>query len=103
MLPYMAGSSGILLLAGTLMSKPAKAWLALQEIGDVHILALLQQAQVQRAAQEALQSLEEQSLQAEAVSEQKQELALQVGRACCLMTHYVSMHCLCTVVVLHAL
>lgn len=47
-----------------------------QETGDTQILALVQQAQVQRAAQEALQCLDERSSQAEAASEQQQELDL---------------------------
>lgn len=50
----------------------------LQGIGDMHVLALLQQAQVQRSAQAALESLDKQALQAGADSEQQQELALQV-------------------------
>ena len=44
----------------------------------MHVLALLQQAQVQRAAQDALDSLDKQALQAEAASEQLQELAIKV-------------------------
>ena len=44
----------------------------------MQILALVQQAQVQRAAQEALQCLDERSSQAEAASEQQQELDLKV-------------------------
>ncbi len=45
----------------------------------MHILALLQQAQVQRAAEEALDSLDERSMQAEAASEEQQQWALQVS------------------------
>ena len=50
----------------------------LQAIGDMHVVALLQQAQVQRSAQAALESLDKQALQAGAVSEQLQEVALKV-------------------------
>lgn len=50
----------------------------LQDIGDMHVLALLQQAQVQRTAQDALECLDRQALQAEAASEQLQEVALKV-------------------------
>ena len=49
-----------------------------QDLGEMQILALLQQAQVQRAAEEALTSLDQRALQAEAASEQQQQLALQV-------------------------
>lgn len=44
----------------------------------MHLLALLQQALVQRSAQAALDSLDNQALQAGADSEQLQELALKV-------------------------
>lgn len=46
----------------------------------MHILALLQQAQVQRAAEEALISLDQTSAEAEKASEEQQERALQVTR-----------------------
>ena len=52
----------------------------LQGIGDMHVLALLQQAQVQHAAQDALASLDKQAFQAEAASEQLQEVALKVSK-----------------------
>ena len=48
----------------------------------MHVLALLQQAQVQRAAQDALECLDKQSLQDEAASEQLQVLALKVRISC---------------------
>ena len=48
----------------------------------MHVLALLQQAQVQRAAQDALECLDKQSLQAEAASEQLHVLALKVCISC---------------------
>lgn len=51
---------------------------ATQDVGDMQILALLQQAQVQRAAEEALSSMEHRAVQAEAASEQHQQQALQV-------------------------
>lgn len=54
----------------------------LQDIGDMHVLALLQQAQVQRSAQVALENLDKQALRAEADSEQLQELALKVLMSC---------------------
>lgn len=44
----------------------------------MHVLSLLQQAQVQLAAHDALLSLDKQALQAEAASEQLQELAMKV-------------------------
>ena len=49
-----------------------------QDAGDMQILALLQQAQVQRAAEEALTSLDQRAMQAEVASEQQQQQALQV-------------------------
>lgn len=51
-------------------------------MGDMHVLALLQQVQVQRAAQDALESLDKQSLQAEAASEQLHALAIKVWMFC---------------------
>ncbi len=44
----------------------------------MHILALLQQAQVQRAAEEALTSLDDSSRQAQITSEVQQDLDLKV-------------------------
>lgn len=44
----------------------------------MHILALLQQAQVQRAAEEALTSLDDSSRQAQIASEAQQDLELKV-------------------------
>ena len=44
----------------------------------MHVLALLQQAQVQRAAQDALDCMDKQAVQAGAASEQLQELAMKV-------------------------
>ncbi|KAL3130265.1 hypothetical protein ABBQ38_008097 [Trebouxia sp. C0009 RCD-2024] len=52
-----------------------------QDMGDMHVLALLQQAQVQRAAQDALECLDKQSLQDEAAGEQLQVLALKEVQA----------------------
>jgi len=49
-----------------------------QDVGDMHILALLQQAQVQRAAEEALTSLDDSSRQAQIASEAQQDLDLKV-------------------------
>ena len=49
-----------------------------QDVGDMHILALLQQAQVQRAAEEALTSLDHSSRQAQVASEAQQDLDLKV-------------------------
>lgn len=57
-----------------------------QDVGDMHILALLQQAQVQRAAEEALHHLDESCLQDEVASEQQQELELQVRLLICMHT-----------------
>ncbi|KAL3130664.1 hypothetical protein ABBQ38_008054 [Trebouxia sp. C0009 RCD-2024] len=45
----------------------------------MHVLALLQQAQMQCVAQDAVKCLDKQSLQAEAASEQLQVLALKDG------------------------
>ncbi|DBB07493.1 TPA: hypothetical protein ACH3X3_008961 [Trebouxia sp. C0006] len=47
-----------------------------QDVGDMHILSLLQQAQVQRAAEEALTSLDDSSRQAQIASEAQQDLDL---------------------------
>ena len=58
-----------------------------QDVGDMHILALLQQAQVQRAAEEALDHLDESCMQAEVASEQQQELELQVRLLMCVHIH----------------
>ncbi len=49
-----------------------------QDVGDMHILSLLQQAQVQRAAEEALTSLDDSSRQAQIASEAQQDLDLKV-------------------------
>ena len=57
-----------------------------QDVGDMHILALLQQAQVQRAAEEALHHLDESCMQDEVASEQQQELELQVRLLICIHT-----------------
>ena len=44
----------------------------------MQILMMLQQAQVQRAAEQALHSMDERAMQAQAVSEQQQQQDLQV-------------------------
>ncbi|DBA83276.1 TPA: hypothetical protein ACH3X2_006778 [Trebouxia sp. C0005] len=49
-----------------------------QDVEDMHILALLQQAQVQQAAEEALTSLDHSSRQAQITSEAQQDLDLKV-------------------------
>jgi len=49
-----------------------------QDVGDMHILALLQQAQVQRAAEEALTSLDQSFRQAQIASEAQQDIDMKV-------------------------
>ena len=60
------------------LSTPESFSCTLQDMGDMHVLALLQQAQVQRAAQDALDCMDKQAVQAGAASEQLQELAMKV-------------------------
>ena len=70
-----------------------------QDVGDMHILALLQQAQVQRAAEEALTSLDHSSRQAQVASEAQQDLDLKVMMLISItmlgLLTLMGLHCAC--------
>lgn len=66
------------------------------------MLALLQQSQVQRAAQDALDCMDKQAVQAEAASEQLQELAMKVLEPLTCRMQFQLQRAVACILMLHA-